>query len=197
MKDWSLIESETFSVDVILTDEPVATISISSPADASEAKISIPPLKDWSLIESETFSLEVILTDEPVAIISISSPLDAEDAKISIPPLAEFNTIESLELWFAINIIFPPSPHKFFESFHRNPIPPSFALISIAPFPLAPSIVPSSLIIWIVWFWPVLAWSLIAWFSFSFAFIIALPPSAHKFFELFQCNPIPPSVALR
>ena len=39
-----LIASSTVSVDVILTDEPVATISISSPAEAPDAKILIPPL---------------------------------------------------------------------------------------------------------------------------------------------------------
>lgn len=39
----SLMASATSSVEVIFTDEPVATISISSPAAAPLAKISIPP----------------------------------------------------------------------------------------------------------------------------------------------------------
>ena len=39
----SEVGGTAFSVDVTFTDEPVATISISSPAAAPDAEISIPP----------------------------------------------------------------------------------------------------------------------------------------------------------
>ena len=74
------------SVDVMLTEDPVAVISMSSPAPAPDAVISIPPLVEFMTIESATFSVDVILTEEPVAVMSISSPALAPDAEISIPP---------------------------------------------------------------------------------------------------------------
>jgi len=64
--------SVTFSVEVILTELPVAVISISSPAAAPEAEISIPPAVDMIVILSAALSVALILTDPPVLTMSIS-----------------------------------------------------------------------------------------------------------------------------
>jgi len=73
-------------------------ISISSPAAAPRAKISMPPFVELITIESAAFSVELILTLEPVAIMSISSPAAAPEARISIPPISDFISMESTAL---------------------------------------------------------------------------------------------------
>ena len=70
----------------MLIEPPVFKISISCPADESEAVISIPPVVAVIVIASITFSVETKLIDPPKFFISISCPALESAEVISIPP---------------------------------------------------------------------------------------------------------------
>src|SRR3990167_6190625 len=109
---FSLIACASASVDVMLTEEPVAVISISSPADAPVAVISIPPTLEVITIESAAFCDDAILT---WPVVSKSKP--AVPASTSIPPTLEVITIESAAFcddailtWPVVSTSTPPVP---------------------------------------------------------------------------------------
>ena len=118
--------SATSSVEVIITEESVAVISMSSPAvtSAPVAEISIPPPDDKIVTASVASSDDEIFTDDPVAVISISSPAATSDPAtvISIPPpVDETTTAETASLELAI-LISPVASRS-------TPIPPALILI--------------------------------------------------------------------
>ena len=88
-----VIASCISSVDFKLIDDPVAVISISSPA-VPIASISIPPVEALIVIASATFSLDNKLI-EVVEVISISSPAVFPEDVMSIPPMVALIVIAS------------------------------------------------------------------------------------------------------
>ena len=80
--------SSTPSVEERLTEEPVAVISMSSPAEAPVAKMSMPPAEEVNLRESAADSAAVRLMEAPERM--SMSPV-AEPVEMSMPPASAIN----------------------------------------------------------------------------------------------------------
>ena len=118
----------TASVEIIFTLDPVAVMSISSPAAAPDARMSIPPAVASTTIASAADSVAFNTIDPPVFVILISS-VAAPTASMSIPPAEALIRIASTAFW--LDAIFTwPAP--------STSIPPADAcrLIALA----APSV---------------------------------------------------------
>ena len=99
-----VIESPAFSVELILTELPVATISMSSPAAAPLARMSIPPAVDSIFTASLADSVACRMIEPPVLTTEISSPAEPT-ASMSIPPALATMRIASAAFWLEARFI--------------------------------------------------------------------------------------------
>ena len=155
----SLIAPETPSVEVMFTEDPVAVMSMSSPAAAPVAKISIPPAVEVSAIESAAFS-EVVRSMLPVASRSnvapsrLSAPSNSTAlAKIVDPVIRSWSVpsssysieasspVPNVSTRSSLNCMFPPETRSSPAELTR------FAEKSAAP---STSSEPSKLAVWLV-----------------------------------------------